>query len=40
VTSISAWIQRGNLVEDCEKSSRMYGRIMAREHSVEFRVDD
>jgi hypothetical protein len=38
--STSAWIQRGNLVEDCEKSRRMYDGIAVGEHPVEFRVDD
>jgi hypothetical protein len=32
--------QKGKVVEDCEKSRRIYGGIVAREHSVEFRVDD
>jgi hypothetical protein len=30
----------GNWVEDYEKSTRMYGGIMTREHSVEFSLDD
>jgi hypothetical protein len=32
--------QKGKVVEDCEKSRRIYGGFVAREHSVEFRVDD
>ena len=32
--------QVGDGVEDYEESRRMYGGIMAREHPVEFRVDD
>ena len=32
--------QVGDDVEDYEKGRRMYGGIVAREHSGEFRVDD